>query len=418
MVQTWLTALDSKKPTLVRALFADMSKAFDRVDHAILLQHVIDIQASPHMVTWIHSYLSGRRQRVVVNGVASSWKEPTSGVPQGGVLSPYLFLLFMASRTTVHPDTMNVGYADDVSMSRTILVRQADEDNTLKEETSHLDSWANTNNMLLNGKKSQMLQICLCRSVPSPPRLTLGGACVPWVDSAKGLGFILDKNLTLQEQVTSMVTKASRRLHYLRLLSKQGTSVADLVLVYLALVRPVLEYGHVLLVGCSKEQERAMERVQRRALRIISRAGRRDVPELPTLQSRREDAAVKLLGRCSRRTTPYTTSSLSLELTPLDALLGTRTLYPSPQPEQKDSRTRSYISLSDYTIRLCKRHHPTARSVKEKVEATLALGVPFPQISHELRDGLGDRDNREVGQLQAHHFISKKIMREMQRKLD
>ncbi|XP_078663226.1 uncharacterized protein LOC144906632 [Branchiostoma floridae x Branchiostoma belcheri] len=194
MVQTWLTALDAKKPTLVRALFADMSKAFDRVDHAILLQHVIDIQASPHMVTWIHSYLSGRRQRVVVNGVASSWKEPTSGVPQGGVLSPYLFLLFMASRTTVYPDTMNVGYADDVSMSRTILVRQADEDNTLKEETSHLDSWANTNNMLLNGKKSQMLQICLCRSVPSPPRLTLGGACVPWVDSAKGLGFILDKN--------------------------------------------------------------------------------------------------------------------------------------------------------------------------------------------------------------------------------
>ncbi|KAI8484515.1 hypothetical protein Bbelb_377860 [Branchiostoma belcheri] len=265
-----------------------------------------DIQASPHMVTWIHSYLSGRRQRVVVNGVASSWKEPTSGVPQGGVLSPYLFLLFMASRTTVHPDTMNVGYADDVSMSRTILVRQADEDNTLKEETSHLDSWANTNNMLLNGKKSQMLQICLCRSVPSPPRLTLGGACVPWVDSAKGLGFILDKNLTLQEQVTSMVTKASRRLHYLRLLSKQGTSVADLVLVYLALVRPVLEYGHVLLVGCSKEQERAMERVQRRALRIISRAGRRDVPELPTLQSRREDAAVKLFRQMLQEDHPPT----------------------------------------------------------------------------------------------------------------
>ncbi|XP_035670155.1 uncharacterized protein LOC118411776 [Branchiostoma floridae] len=91
-----------------------------------------------------------------------------------------------------------------------------------------------------------------------------------------------------------MVTKASRRLHFLRLLAKQGTSVADLVTIYVSLVRPVLEYGHVLLVGCSKEQERAMQRVQQRALRIISRAGRRDVPDLPTLQSRREDAAVKL----------------------------------------------------------------------------------------------------------------------------
>ncbi|KAI8513649.1 hypothetical protein Bbelb_079730 [Branchiostoma belcheri] len=265
MVQTWLTALDSKKPTL---------------------------------------QLSGRRQRVVVNGVASSWMEPTSGVPQGGVLSPYLFLLFMASRTTVHPDTMNVGYADDVSMSRTIPVGQANEDSTLEDESSHLDSWADTNNMLLNGKKSQLLQICLCRSVPSPPRLTLGGVCVPWVNSAKGLGFILDKNLTLQEQVMFMVQKASRRLHYLRLLCKQGTSVADLFLVYLALVRPVLEYGHVILVGCSKEQERAMERVQRRALRIISRGGRRDVPEVPTLKSRREDAAVKLFTQMLREDHP------------------------------------------------------------------------------------------------------------------
>ncbi|KAI8488004.1 hypothetical protein Bbelb_341220 [Branchiostoma belcheri] len=80
---------------------------------------------------------------------------------------------------------MNVGYADDVSMSRTILVRQANEDNTLKDETSHLDSWANTNNMLLNGKKSQMLRICLCRSVPSPPRLILGTDMSSLLDIAR-----------------------------------------------------------------------------------------------------------------------------------------------------------------------------------------------------------------------------------------
>ncbi|KAI8510564.1 hypothetical protein Bbelb_114800 [Branchiostoma belcheri] len=58
---------------------------------------------------------------------------------------------------------------------------------------------------------------------------------------------------------------------------------------------PVLEYGHVLLVGCNKEQERLIERVQRRALRIISLGGRREVPPLPTLKERREVAAVKLL---------------------------------------------------------------------------------------------------------------------------
>ena len=118
---------------------------------------------------------------------------------------------------------------------------------------------------------------------------------MPCVESAKSLGFILDSQLTFNDQVNSMVTKASRRLHYLRLLTKHGTSVADLIQVYITLVRPLLEYGHVLLVGCSKEHERAIERVQRRALRIVSLGGRRSVLPLPTLKEQREMAAVKLL---------------------------------------------------------------------------------------------------------------------------
>ncbi|KAI8499079.1 hypothetical protein Bbelb_235320 [Branchiostoma belcheri] len=168
----------------------------------------------------------------------------------------------MSTRTTVHLDTLNVGYADDVTLARTLLALKADDDRTN----------------------------CSCATFSDP-----GGEPVPVVDAAKGLGFIPDKNLSFNEQVHSMVTKASRRLYYLRLLTKQGMSVSDLTQVYLALIRPVLEYGHVLLVGCSKQQELAIERVQRRALRIISLGGRREVPNLPTLRERRELAAVKLL---------------------------------------------------------------------------------------------------------------------------
>ncbi|KAI8518872.1 Neurexophilin [Branchiostoma belcheri] len=281
---TWLTALDSNKPTLVRAIFVDMSKAFDRVDHALLLERVMDIQVSPRMQRWIFSYLQNRRQRVILDDETSAWRTLTSGVPQGGVLSPYLFLLFMSSRTTVHHDT-------------TVL---ADLDTTVAEETPHLDCWAEENRMILNGSKSQLLQICFSKSVPIPPSITMCGQPVPSVGSAKGLGFILDRNLSFSEQVIAMTSKASRRLHYLRLLTKQGTSVTDLVQIYMALVRQVLEYCHVLLVGCSKEQEMAIERVQRRALRIISLGGRRSVPDLPTLKTRREEAAVHLFERMLR----------------------------------------------------------------------------------------------------------------------
>ncbi|KAI8494403.1 hypothetical protein Bbelb_276290 [Branchiostoma belcheri] len=202
--------------------------------------------------------------------------------------------LFKSSRDTVYDDTLDVGYADDVGLSRSVSLKKASTDSAMTEEASQLDNWADRNDMLLNGKKSQMLLICFSRNAPVLPPLSLGGELVPVTTVAKGLGFIFDNKLSWREHVKSMVSKASSRLHYLRLLTKQGMSVQDLVQVYLSLIRPVLEYGHVLLVGCSEEQAASMERVQRRALRIISRGGRRSVPTLPSLKERREAAAVSL----------------------------------------------------------------------------------------------------------------------------
>ncbi|KAI8512996.1 hypothetical protein Bbelb_096350 [Branchiostoma belcheri] len=294
MVHTWLTALDSRDNIAVQALFADMSKAFDRVNHAILLQRVNDVVGNPRMVAWLHNYLQDRTQRVSVNGKFSGWRTLTSGVPQGGVLSPYLFLLFMSSRTTVYRDTLDVGYADDVSLSRTITLDTGSTVNSMSAEATQLDTWAHHNDMLLNGKKSQSLLISFKRNIPAIPPLSLGGEPVPVTRTAKGLGFTFDSKLSFQDHVKSTVSKASSRLHYLRLLTKQGMSVVDLVQVYLSLIRPVLEYGHVLLVGCNEEQSASMERVQKRALRIISCGGRRAVPNLPTLKERRESAAVNL----------------------------------------------------------------------------------------------------------------------------
>ncbi|CAH1247347.1 NPC1 [Branchiostoma lanceolatum] len=248
MVHTWLSALDSRRHAAVLALFADMSKAFDRVNHSILLQRVNDVVTNPRMVAWIQNYLQGRTQRVVANGKVSEWRVLTSGVPQGGVLSPYLFLLFMSTRDVVYSDTLDVGYADDVGLSRSISLGKDRVDNRMSEEALQLDSWAECNDMLLNGKKSQSLLICFSRNIPLLPSLSLGGEPVPFSRVAKGLGFIFDCKLSWHDHVQSLVSKASSRLHYLRLLTKQGMCVADLVQIYLSLIRSVLEYGHVLLV--------------------------------------------------------------------------------------------------------------------------------------------------------------------------
>ncbi|CAH1233572.1 Hypp796 [Branchiostoma lanceolatum] len=292
--QSWLQGLDTKKASMVRVLLADMSKAFDRVDHGILLQ-LLAVRGTPSkMLAWINSYLSGRAQRVIANNQCSSWRYVTSGVPQGGVLSPYLFLVYMSSRTTRYETTDNNGYADDIGLSRTIPCADVEADNTMQEETAHLDSWAAENNMIMNGDKSFELRMCFAKTPPEPPPLILGGKEeeVPVVTCATYLGFKVHSNLGWDSQITHVTKKGSRRLHFLRLLAKGGMPPEDLLTVYTTLVRPVLEYAHVLYVGCTVSQRNTLEAVQRRALRIINRNSSSPTPSpLPTLQSRREEAA-------------------------------------------------------------------------------------------------------------------------------
>ncbi|CAH1245956.1 Hypp7613 [Branchiostoma lanceolatum] len=136
-----------------------MSKAFDKVDHGILLKHLETRGIPIRMFTWIHSSLSCRKKRVAANGQFSSWKDVTSGVLQGGVLSPYLLLVYMSSRTTKHATTTNIGYAVDIGLSRWIPCITAESDNTMQEEATHLNSWATQNSLVMNGDKSDELRI-------------------------------------------------------------------------------------------------------------------------------------------------------------------------------------------------------------------------------------------------------------------
>lgn len=134
-----------------------------------------DLKLYPSLTAWIHSYITGRRQRVVANGAYSPWIEVTSGVPQGGVVSPYVFLLYMATRDAVFEDTLDVGYADDIGLSRAIPICDIKTDTSMRPEAQRLDEWAAKNNMMLNGKKSVELRICFARDPPTTSSTGAGG---------------------------------------------------------------------------------------------------------------------------------------------------------------------------------------------------------------------------------------------------
>ncbi|KAJ8353276.1 hypothetical protein SKAU_G00208430 [Synaphobranchus kaupii] len=280
---SWLMATDAKQPTVVRVLLADMSKPFDRVDHAKLLQHMVDIELCPRLLAWIHSYTTGRRQRVMANGTYSSWSEVMSGVPQGGVVSPYLFLLHMSTRKTVFDNTLDTGYADDVGLSWAIPLTNIHSDRSMEMEAKQLDEWAASSNMLLNGKKSVEMRICFSRNLPQLVPLFLGGQEVPIVTTTKYFGFHLDSDLSCNTQVEQSVKKASKRLHFLTVLARHGLPCEDLVTIYTTLVRPCLEYGVMAGVyrACSTEKLKLMEKelsAQLSALRTEIEENCMDVP--------------------------------------------------------------------------------------------------------------------------------------------
>ena len=138
------------------------------------------------------------------------------------------------------------------------------------------------------------LRICFAKDPPQPPPLILNGQVVPVVTSTKYLGFHLDNQLSGDVHVEEAVKKASKCLHFLTVMARNGLPVEDLVDIYNTLIRPCLEYGSVLLVGCTAKQRATMDRVQRRAIKIMTRF--KDISlHLPDLQTRREQATVKLI---------------------------------------------------------------------------------------------------------------------------
>lgn len=282
-------ALDRK--LCADSVYLDFSKAFDRVSHSILVTKLHSRGVPLTLVRWIRSFLSNRVQRVVINGAASSWCPVTSGVPQGTVLGPVLFSIFLDDLDTVIPMGVTIKkFADDTKLY--IAFKPEDRISICSQLQQTLDSvysWCNRNLLPLNIKKCSVVHFG--RRNPGHDYY-VNQSLIDSTVCIKDLGIMLDSNLSFNQHVDYIVSKAQRLLGFV-FRTFRSRNPDTLLPVYKSLIRPMLEYATPVWNSPAVRHISTLERVQKRftkrlaGLREQSYDNRLRCLKLPLLSQRR-----------------------------------------------------------------------------------------------------------------------------------
>ena len=247
MLDTVTAALDENAH--VDVAFLDFSKAFDKVSHPLLIQKLYSYGVRGRLLQWICSFLQGRTQQVKVNHSLSRKVAVSSGVPQGSVLGPLLFIVFINDIPDVHPCIAKL-FADDTKVAN--VVKNVLDAENLQSALDKFYHWSISNKLPFNPDKCRVLCFCkqVCQNMRVPYRL--GDSIINFAFQETDLGVLLTTNLDPAVHVSKMVIKANAALGII----KRAFLHADdelLLMLYKSLVRPLLEYA--VQVWCPSKQK-------------------------------------------------------------------------------------------------------------------------------------------------------------------
>jgi len=269
----------------------DFSKAFDKVSHYLLTQKLQRYGIQGNTNRWIQNWLSNRKQTVVLEGERSYTANVLSGVPQGSVLGPCLFLYYINDIPENVRSTVRL-FADDTIMY--ITVGSTDDALRLQEDLNRLSKWEKTWQMAFHPDKCQVINICRRRQVLHHNYM-LHGLSLNHVNSAKYLGVTLTHDLSWNKHINNISSKANNTLSFLkRNLQINNTNLKATA--YQTLVRPQLEYASCVWDPYTKTNINRLEMIQRRAARYTlnrynntsSVTDMLQTLNWPTLESRRK----------------------------------------------------------------------------------------------------------------------------------
>ena len=262
---------------VVATCLLDMSKAFDKVKHSILIQDLFDIGVTGGALTWFKHYLSSRQQQVRTGTGLGRVVTCTCGVPQGSVLGPLLFSIYTRDALIVTPivtcPTMSIQFADDIALTSTR--RSADlVSSEFTTAVSNLGRWLASRGLILNATKSQLLVFAGFNGQSPNVVVKRDGIPVPSVTSARYLGIILDVRMAWQPQVDASVMKANKKIGTLWW-TRKSLTLASCVLFFKAAIMPDLLYGSVVFSpGLTQAQTDRLQVAQNRgAIAVYGRPG-------------------------------------------------------------------------------------------------------------------------------------------------
>ncbi len=261
--------MDIDNGNYVGAVFVDLSKAFDMVNHTLLVRKLNSLGITGNENNWFKSYLSNRTQCVSINGCVSTPNVIMSGVPQGSILGPLLFLLFINDMPkNIGNSTVDM-YADDTL----IYVSHKDVDvieKYLNEDLACLGKWLDDNLMKVNVSKTKVMLLGTNSKTSKIDDINvfMNNTRVEKVNCFKYLGVTIDANLKWTDHVNNVYRKMCNSLGIMRRI-KPFIPQSSLVTIYNTMFLPHLDYGIIVWSNCGDSQLNKIQKLQNTAMRII-----------------------------------------------------------------------------------------------------------------------------------------------------
>ena len=256
----WTEMLDNGQP--IDVVYMDFAKAFDSVPHERLLQKLSAYGISGCLLSWIRDFLTERTQRVVVDGAESGWKNVISGVPQGSVLGPVLFLIYINDLPDVITSSVKI-FADDTKVFGN--ANSDSEVTILQRDIDALAAWSYSWQLPFNVQKCKVMHLGYRNQMQD---YKLNGIPLQSVSNEKDLGIVIDSELNFHLQTAQIVAKSFKMLGIIKR-SFEKLDEETVPLLFKSVIRPILEYGNCVWGPMYKGDQDAVEKVLRRTTKLV-----------------------------------------------------------------------------------------------------------------------------------------------------